>query len=252
MIKAIIIDDEFSNRDVLKMLLDKHCKNVDILTMADSLPTGLAALKKYRQELDLIFLDIEMPSGSGFELLEQSGDIDFHIIFTTAYDQYAIKAFKYAALDYLLKPIDPAELVKAVDKVEQRIREKYPDQTFINLKELAYLNHKLNRIALPTANGLKFVGVDELIRCEAEGSYTKVHLNDGTDLLVSKVLKDFEELLAELSFFRIHNSDLVNLAHVKEYVRNSGGSVIMSDGSEIMISKRRKDAFLKKLNSMRI
>ena len=242
MITAIIIDDEKTSRDTLQGLLNRYCKNVEVIDQADGYANGIESVKKHNPEV--IFLDIQMPDGSGFQLLEQLGDVNFEVIFTTAYDQYAIKAIKYSALDYLLKPIIPDDLIDAVEKAEQR---KTKSSTNTNIKVL--LNNvsqsgESKKIVLSTAEKMHVIDIDDIIRCESDDYYTRFFFKDTKTLLISKTLKEHEELLGDRYFMRPHKSHLVNLKYIKSYSKIDGGYIIMSDGSKIPVSRRKKEKVL--------
>jgi two-component system LytT family response regulator len=197
------------------------------------------------QKPDLVFLDIEMPHINGFEMLQALPRIDFDIIFTTAYDQFAIKAIKFSALDYLLKPIDKDELAGAVDKINT-----HPSR-FISTRQLDLLlqnmqsaRHGLETIALPTLEGYEMVQAAHIVRCESDSNYTLIFLKNGTKILVSKTLKEVEELLEGHSFFRVHHSHLVNLNEIKKYVKGDGGYLVMSNNNAVSVSRSKKDALL--------
>ena len=195
----------------------------------------------------MVFLDIQMQSETGFDLLAKVKPINFEVIFTTAHSNYAIKAFKFSAIDYLLKPIDIEDLKKAVEKVERKVNFNISarlEQLVQNLKPSSGQNHKL---ALPTLDGLIFVKIEDIIYCEASSNYTQIFTFDGKKHVVSRTLKEYEELLADHDFFRIHNSFLINLNSIKKYVRGEGGYVIMSNDVSLDVSKRKKEAFLSKL-----
>lgn len=244
-IKSVIIDDEKRGRETLKNLVEKYTKHVEVVDMADSAKTGVELIKK--ENPDLVFLDIEMPHGTGFDLLESfKGDIKFEVVFTTAYDQYAIQAIKFAALDYLLKPIDIAELKEAIKRVEEKMAGADSAKNFEIFLE--NLREGSKKIALPTANGISFIDTQDIIRCEASGNYTCFYLKSQEKILVSRTLKEFEDMLVQHDFYRIHNSHLVNLNHVLKYVKLGGDMVVMSDGSQIEISRRKKDGFLHRLS----
>ncbi len=246
-LKAIIVEDEEASRITLKNYLNKYCKNVDVLDMADSVQTGLAAIEKHHP--DVVFLDIEMPYGNAFDLLESIDDIDFEIIFVTAYRDYAIKALNLSAAYYILKPIDIDELINAVDKITER--KKSGEDVFHtkilmdNIKSNS-LQHK--KIVLPQLDGFEVIKVNEIIRAEADDNYTKFYLLGGKTYLVSKTLKHFDELLNEFDFVRIHKSHLVNLHHISKYIKGKGGQVQMSDNSLVDVSPTRKKELIEKFN----
>jgi len=246
-LRAIVIDDEEDGRETLVYSLKEVCPHVRVVSEADSAQSGSNAIREHKP--DLIFLDIEMPSGSGFDMLQNFGDIDFDIIFTTAYDQYAIKAFKFSAVDYLLKPINLQDLKTAVEMVEQKRVAMEGNKRYEILKDnLEDRENAFHRLALPTSDGLEFVELKNLIRCEASGNYTMFYLGSGKKIIVGKTLKDYEELLAEHNFFRTHKSHLINLDYMNKYVKGVGGYVIMTDGTEVEVAKRRKEAFLDRLS----
>lgn len=243
--KAIIIDDELSGREVLKALLEKNCPDVQVLQTLSSIETGLLAIKEEKPEL--VFLDIQMPNGSGFDLLNQLDSIDFEIIFVTAHDDYAIRAFKYSAVDYLLKPLKVSELVDAVSRVRKRM------EAPVKHEQLHFLAEKLNpakkaalnnKILLPTLGGYHISDVQEVAYCVSESNYTHFHFVDGKSILVSKTLKEFEPILLEHNFFRIHRSYIINLNCIARYNKGKGGEVIMKDGTALEVSREKKDEFL--------
>lgn len=247
MIKALIVDDEEKSRVTLKNLIAMYCPNVEVIELCDSVNSALAAISN--QMPDLIFLDVEMPFHNGFTLLEKIKNPSFGVIFTTAYDHYAIKAIKYSALDYLLKPIDSDDLKAAVDKVSgNKASAALPDSKF----ELLLSNLKVKgnnaKIAVPTFDGLQMINANDIIKCTADESYTHITLTNNTKVTVSRILKEYEELLSDLNFFRVHNSCLVNLVHVTKYVKGDGGYVVMTDGSSVEVSRRKKTELLNKLS----
>lgn len=246
-IKAIIVDDEQHCIDALRAMLQKKCPEVAVLAGVNSVKEARQLIDEMRP--DLVFLDVEMPHQNGFELLKQYDKLTFDVIFTTAYEQYALKAIKFNALDYLLKPFSVQELQEALRKFHER-RSQKPDtaiaplEVFLqNMKTLQQTNKK---IALPTINGLVFMPVQNIVRCESTGNYTKIFFTDKKQLLVSKPLKEFEELLTEVDFFRVHNSHLINLQQMESYLQGEGGFALMSDGTQVEVSRRRKAEFLKK------
>jgi two-component system LytT family response regulator len=245
MIKAIIIDDEMHCRKTLSILLKEYCPDVQVIEQCDNGETGVETIKKGKP--DLVFLDIEMPRMNGFEMLEQFSEIPFAVIFTTGYDQYAIKAFRFSALDYLLKPIDHEELKKAVQKVGQQVLYPLPQQLEILLQKIRHQPSAINKIALPTMEGLQMIPVDSIISCASDRNYTAVLLKSKQKIIVSKILKEIEEMLEEHSFLRVHHSYIVNLNEISKYVKGEGGYLVMSDGSSIDVSRSRKEILLQKL-----
>ena|SRR5688572_1034589 len=244
MIKAILIDDEVHCLDTLSMLLSDYCPEVQVMERCMSAKQGLMAIGKHNPAL--LFLDIEMPAMNGFELLEQFTDIPFSIIFTTSYDQYAIKAIRFSALDYLLKPIDPKELIAAIHKVETQKHLPSPEQFQMLIDQIQQPKKGFSKIAVPTSEGFELIPADLLIRCEADDNYTHLFLKNKTKIIACRTLKEMEEQLDGFpSFIRVHHSYLVNLNEVTKYVRGEGGYLVMSDGSTVNVSRSRKEALLK-------
>ena len=244
MLKAITIDDEIHCLDTLGMLVADYCPEVQIVEQCVSAKKGLAAIEKFKP--DLVFLDIEMPLMNGFELLEQFENIPFAVIFTTSYDQYAIKAIRFSALDYLLKPIDPKELVAAVHKVQQHTTPPSAEQFRMLMDQIQHKEKGFTKVAVPTFEGFELIPVDEVLRCEADDNYSHVFLKNKSKITACRTLKEMEEQLQDFPFFiRVHHSWIVNLNEVKKYVRGEGGYLIMSDGSTVNVSRSRKDALIK-------
>lgn len=249
MVRAVIIDDEKASRDTLKGLLDRYVPDVMVVGEADTVETGIKTIKTYTP--DLVFLDIQMPDGSGFRLLEQIGEVDFNVIFITAFDQYAIKAFKYSAVDYLLKPIVPEELKKAVEKhVEHGQVGNTNTNVHVLLQNLADKSKEPKKIVLHTFEGMHVINTKDIIRCQSDDCYTNFFLADGKKIIVSKTLKEIEEQLKGKDFIRPHKSHLININKIKTFVRNDGGYIIMNDGSEIPVSRRKKESVLQMLNHL--
>jgi len=245
MIKTIIIDDEKHSCDALRILLGKCCPQVEVTAICYSGEEGIRKINEIKPQL--VFLDIEMPHMNGFQMLEQLSKIDFEIIFTTSYDQYAITAFKFSALDYLLKPVDREELEKAVQKVSKKINPPVSQQLEILLQKINQPTITVQRIALPTMQGLEFVPIDSIISCSSNNNYTEFFLADKKKLLVSRTLKDAEDMLADHSFLRVHNSHIVNLNAITRYVKGEGGYLVMTDGSTVDVSRSRKELLMQRL-----
>jgi len=247
MIKAMIVDDEPYCCEALSILLERYCPQV---TIAGSYHSGADALTAIRQERpQLLFLDIEMPRMNGFELLENIKELPLQLIFTTSYDQYAIKAIRFSALDFLLKPIDREELQRSVQKAEQRLL--FPLQIDMLLLKLNNPAHHFHKIAIPTMEGLQMVTVDNILYCASDSNYTVLTLKDHQKVVASRTLKEIEELLEEYSFLRVHHSSLVNLNEISKYVKGEGGYLVMSDNASINVSRSRKESLLKKLQPSR-
>ena len=244
MIRAIIIDDEVHCLQTLSILLNEFCPDVQLSEQCRTAQKGLEAIEKLKP--DLVFLDIEMPVINGFELLEQLKSIPFAIIFTTSYDQYAIKAIRFSALDYLLKPIDPKELIRAVKKVKEHRQLPMQEQFQMLLNQVQGKNRGFNKIAVPTAEGFELIPAEQVIRCEANDNYTYFFLKNKSKIIACRTLKDIEEQLTDFpSFVRVHNSHMVNLNEVTKYVRGEGGYLLMSDNATVNVSRSRKDSLLK-------
>jgi len=244
MLRSIIIDDEFHCLESLSLLLNEYCPEVDLLDQCSSAKKGIEAIEKWKP--DLVFLDIEMPVMNGFELLEQLSSVSFAIIFTTSYDQYAIKAFRFSALDYLLKPIDQDELVAAVKKVGEQRHLPVAEQFQVLLKQIQGKNNGFLKLAVPTADGFELIPAEQIVYCEANDNYTHFFLKNKSKIIACRILKDIEAQLQDFPFFvRVHNSYLVNLNEVARYVRGDGGHLIMSNGTMINVSRSRKEALLK-------
>lgn len=238
--KALIVDDEASNRENLQQLLRSYAPDVEVCAVAEDVDSGLRAIKLHRPEL--VFLDIQLYEQSGFDLLKQLGEINFEIVFVTAYDQYGIQAVKFAALDYLLKPIDIDELTAAVSKASTAINQKQKNKRLCYLLE--YLkddNQTRPRIALPLFDETRYVNINDIIRCEADNTYTRFVLNGGEQILVSKTLKEYAAMLLNYSFLRSHQSHLVNTAFIKSWLREDGGSLLLTDGTKIPVSKLNRE-----------
>jgi len=243
MIRGIIVEDEKHSRETLLGMLDRYCKNVEIVAQADSYRGGLEKIREYKP--DVIFLDIQMPDGSGFRLLEELDEINFEIIFTTAFDQFAIKAIKYSALDYLLKPIDPEELVKALKKVESKISKQAVNENIqVLLDNIKSREPEPHKIVLSTSEKIHIIETDQILRCESDNYYTIFFLIDGKKILISKTLKENEELLGGHNFIRPHKSHLVNVQYIKGFLRNDGGYIEMTDGSKIPVSRRKREKII--------
>ncbi len=239
--KAILIDDERKGRETLKKLLETYCPEVDVVAMAPGVEEGYEVIRKHTP--DIVFLDIEMPGGNGFELLEKFDQIHFQLVFTTAYDSYALKAIKVHALDYLLKPIDPEELVDTVKKAAKNL-----DSGKLFEKINAFIQQsvvpEVKKITLKTADSIHIVQISDIVFCEASGNYTTFYLIDKRKILVSRSLGEYEELIADPNFMRIHQSFLVNLSHVRRYDKGDGGSVITVNEHVVPVSTRKKEQLM--------
>ncbi len=240
MLRTLIIDDEKNNRRKIRELLEKHFPNVQLVGEADGVKTGLESIVNHSP--DLVLLDIRLMDGDAFDLLNQLGKVNFKIIFITAYEEYALKAIKFSALDYLLKPVLLDELKAAIAKAENQIMNE------LNLK-LLELSNNLNtsqnkRIVLKTAEKLHFVPVQDIMRCEADKNYTVFFLTDNKKIVVSGSIKDYEDILCEQGFYRLHKSHIVNLTYIKSYEKSDGGTVILTDGSHVPVAVRKKNQLI--------
>ncbi len=241
MIKAAIIDDEDSGRNVIRQYLSLYFTDIEVIGEASSVKSGVKLLSK--QTPDIVFLDIQMQDGTGFNLLELLPQRSFKVIFVTSFDQFALKAIKYSAADYLLKPVDPDMFVDAVEKVKTDFEKPAPAKD-ARIDELLTNINSFSKIGLPTNDGIQFVKVDDVVRCEADGAYTVFILENGQRIMVSKSLKTYEELFADRKFLRVHKSYLINTRYVEKYINGDGGSVVMTDGATVEVSRRKKDELL--------
>ena len=248
MLKAVIIDDVMQARAALRADLKDHCPQVEIVGEAEGVETGIALIRK--ESPDLIFLDIKMNDGTGFDLLEKIGKGGFKVIFTTAFNDQAIRAFRFSAIDYLLKPVDPQDLKRAVEKYEDEKQTHQDQYRFLLENFRQFSTAPVKKIALNTHEKVHFVSVNEILRCESDSNYTSFFLQDGSKILVTKTMKDYEDLLEPHGFIRVHHSHFVNINHVREFVKNEGGMLVMKDGSLVPVSSRKKDVVLKRLQEM--
>ena len=246
MLRVIIVEDELRAREFLRDLLVAECPQVQIAGIASNVTEAVTLINSLSP--DLVFMDIELQTGTGFDVLEKIDATGMAVIFTTAYDHYAIKAIKFSAVDYLLKPIEIEELKSAVAKVAARLKTPGPQEALqMLLKNLQNGHAGEQSITLPTSDGLEFIPLRQIIRIEASGSYTHFFLQEKKKIMVSRHLKEYELMLDEHGFFRIHNSHIVNLAEVKRLIKTDGGYAVMNDGSEIGISPKKKDEFMRRI-----
>lgn len=240
MIKAVLIDDEPHALEMLEWQLKQYCPQVQIASLCHSADEGIEAIKKHSP--DLVFLDIEMPGKNGFEVIRHFPDPSFDIIFATAYNQFALQAFKAAALDYLLKPVDAEDLKKAIDRFEKKqLHKNLRSQLEQLLKEYKPAKAPVNKIALPTSDGIVFADPAEITRAEASSNYAIIHFTNKTKLVMAKTLKEVEELLHQHHFIRIHQSHLVNIEQIARYTKADGGMIYMKDDTCLPVSRQRKD-----------
>ncbi len=246
MIKALIIDDVEKARIALRSDLKNYCPNVEVIGEAEGVESGVQLIRQTNP--DVIFLDIRMSDGSGFDLiakLRQQGEIRFQIIFTTAYDEYAIKAFKFSATDYLLKPVDHEDLIQAVQKIKKDSGQNFlREHMEVLMESMKGIKTSNKRIALNSMDKVQVVNVDDIIQCESQKNYTLFYLTNKRQVLVTRTLKEFEDMLEEDNFLRVHHSHLINVKHLREYVKTDGGYAVMSDGSQVPVSVRKKEQLL--------
>jgi two-component system LytT family response regulator len=246
MIQALIIEDEENSKDILTSLLRKHCNQVAIAGYAADANEAVEKIELLKP--DMVFMDIELPYGNAFDILARLKEFNFHIVFTTAYDDYILKAIRAGAIDYLLKPIDYKELTEAVNKIEKKINER---QSYLNLELLiASFSKQINNdtLALPTMEGYSFIRFEDIIRISAEGNYCKIYCLNKQTFTISRQIHEIESKLPSSVFCRVHNSYIINIKHIKEYIKGRGGSVRMTDGSEVDVSNKRKDQFLERFS----
>jgi two-component system LytT family response regulator len=246
MIKTVLVDDEEDSIKILQRLLGAYCTDVSIVGTADGVETGLQIIQATKP--DLVILDIEMTHGNAFDLLNQLQPIEFQVIFVTAFDNYAIRAFKYSAVDYLLKPVDIDELTAAVEKVTQKTQGKsFIDQMETLLYNVETFQLTQQKMAVPTLTGLVFIPIKDIMRFEAKGSYTSIYLTNREEIVATRNIKEYEDLLPDAIFCRVHNSHIINLHKIQKYHKGRGGYIVMEDGSNIEVASRRREEFLRRL-----
>jgi two-component system LytT family response regulator len=245
MIHSIIVDDEQHCVKALIKDIQQNCPSIELVGSCYSAKEGIMAIKKHQP--DLVFLDVEMPWMNGFEMLEILGEINFSIIFTTAHDEFAAKAFRISAVDYLLKPVDAADLKSAVQKVERKLEDGHNLQHITNLLRNMRQPSAAQKIALPQREGYEFIDVSSILYCHAEGAYTKVFIQEKKPMLISRTLGDVEELLPPELFQRVHHSTLVNLTYISQFLRSDGGYVVLKNGEKLSVSKAKKEMLMARL-----
>lgn len=242
-LRAILVDDELNSLQNLQQKLEGFCPDVAIVAVTQKPEEGILLIRQHQP--DVVFLDIEMPRMSGFRMLEQLGDYDFDIIFTTAYNHYSIDAIRISAFDYLVKPIGIEELQHAVERLSKSLHRQTKEKIDILKKSLNDSRSQEDKIAISTSEGIEFIPIKNIIHIESKSNYSKIFLIDNKSMMVTKILKDFEEMLLPYNFYRVHNSHLINLTYIQKYVRSEGGHVMLQDGTLIDISRRKKEEFLK-------
>lgn len=248
-LKAIIIDDEKPVVDLLEEMVDQFCDSVEVVATANSVKTGVKQIKKL--DPDLIFLDINLGDGTGFELLEQLGEQVSMVVFITAYDEFAVKAFKFSAIDYVMKPINLSEIEAAVQKCRNQIeKENLSEKLKIFLQNMDEANSEEKKIVLKTTESIHIVKVGEIIRCESDHNYTEFYLAGGRKLLVSRTLKEYDEMLHDYCFFRTHQSHLININYISRFDKADGGELVLTDKSRVPVSKRKRDELFELFEKM--
>jgi two-component system LytT family response regulator len=242
-LKAILIDDELSSLQNLQQKLIEFCPDVEIIATAQKPEEAILLIRQHKP--DVIFLDIEMPRMNGFRMLDELGEFDFDIIFTTAYNHYAVDAIRISAFDYLMKPVAIKDLQGAVERLAKHRQLQTKDKLDVLRQSLSPNRSQEEKIAVPTNEGLEFIPIKSILHIESSSNYSKLFFLEGKSILVTKLLKEFEDLLLPYQFFRVHNSHLINLKYIKKYIRGEGGQVIMQNGDVIDVSRRKKDEFLK-------
>jgi two-component system, LytTR family, response regulator len=245
-IRTVLIDDETDSIRILRKLLETCCPQVTVVGTADGVETATILIRAERP--DLVFLDIEMMHGNAFDLLNRLQPIDFQVIFVTAFDNYAVRAFKYSAVDYLLKPVDIDELRASVEKLSGKLeKDNVLDRMRTLLDNLGSGHLTEQKMAIPTSTGLSFVTLRDIVRLEAKGSYTTIHMTDKRHIVSTRTIKDYEDILPESLFYRVHNSHTINLQKIQKYQKGRGGNIIMEDGTSIEVASRRREEFLRRL-----
>jgi len=245
--KAILVDDEPKSREVLRTLLERFCPEVEIIGTAGNVDEAKALIAN--PAIDIVFLDVEMPGGNGFKLLDEAGQHNFEIIFVTSYGHYAIPALRYSAIDYLLKPVEIDELKSAVARVKERKAKKNNSkENYKTLTANLKLPPSLQRIAIHGVNDIRFVPVKDIVRMEGDSNYTYIITTSGEKYHTSKTLKEYEELLeTHLNFCRIHKTHIINIDHISKMMKSDGGYIVMSDGSQVEVSRRKKQELIDRL-----
>ncbi len=247
MYKIVIIDDQEKAKNILINIISEFCTNITIAGIADGVESGIEIINKINP--DIVILDVEMNDGTGFDLLSKLTNRNFALVFSTGHNDFAIKAFKYNAIDYVLKPVDPDELILAIEKAKQEVDAKFKNNAIDNLLQTFKAVNNNDKLVLKTSTEINIVKISEIIHCEASGSYTKFITENG-NILVSKNLKEYEEILKDHNFFRSHQSHIVNLNYMLKYVKSDGGRLIMKNGSEIPVAVRKKEALLSIIEKM--
>lgn len=246
-LRAILVDDELSSLQNLQSKLVEFCPDVKVVATAQKAEDAILFIRQHKP--DVIFLDIEMPRMNGFRMLDELGELDFEIIFTTAYNHYAVDAIRISAFDYLMKPVAIKELQNALERLAKYRQTHTRDKLDVLRQSLSPNKSQEEKIAIPTNEGLEFIPIKNILHIESSSNYSRIFLTDGKNILVTKLLKDFEDILEPYNFFRVHNSHLINLAYIKKYIRGEGGQVEMQNGDVIDVARRKKEEFIRLITS---
>ncbi len=250
MIKVLIVDDEHFPRETIVEIVKNNFSEINICAQATSVQEGIEAIRKHSP--DLVLLDIDLPDGTGFDILHHINPIEFKIIFITAHEEYAVKAFKFSALDYVLKPVNSFELIAAIQRATVELKNNHQtiklDAFFANIENIT---HDVKKIVLKTAESIHLINVQNIIRCQSDNYYTVFYLNNGQKILISTPLRDYEELLSQYGFFRVHQSHLVNVNCIVRYDKKEGGCIVMVDNSHIPVSQRKRQALMNFFDSLK-
>ena len=246
-LRAILVDDELSSLQNLQSKLVEFCPDVEVVATAQKPEDAILFIRQHKP--DVIFLDIEMPRMNGFRMLDELGELDFEIIFTTAYNHYAVDAIRISAFDYLMKPVAIKELQNALERLARYRQTHTRDKLDVLRQSLSPNKSQEEKIAIPTNEGLEFIPIKNILHIESSSNYSRIFLTDGKNILVTKLLKDFEDILEPYNFFRVHNSHLINLAYIKKYIRGEGGQVEMQNGDVIDVARRKKEEFIRLITS---
>jgi len=245
-LRTILIDDEALMRRTIEKMVQDYCPEIKLVAQADSVSSGVAAVKRYHP--DLVLLDIKMDDGTGFDLLRQLEPVDFKVIFITAYDEYAIKAIRFSALDYLLKPVDPEDLKRAVSKAEKLVVKELNAQLSVLSENMKQGNTSLKKIILKTFDAIHLVRVQDIVYCESDENYTTFHLIEGNRIITSRTLKEYEEMLCDTGFFRVHKSYLINLSCITRFEKAEGGCIVLNNAVRVPVSSRKREVLLEMLD----
>ena len=252
MTKAIIIEDEEQGLNNLKNMLAEHCSDISIIGEAGSVKSGNKLLKSVQKDIDVAFLDISLPDGLVFQMLNDLDKINFEIIFVTAYEEYAIRACQYSSIGYILKPIDPDDLKESVNRIAISKGRDTQITNRLDVFNQHYFNkpNPFKKISISALDGIYFINIQDIIRCEAEDNYTHIHLSNGDKITASKTIKAYEDMLGSVNFYRVHKSHLINLNYMKKFVKGDGGYLVMDDSKKIEVSRRRRPAFMEQMRRL--